>query len=73
MFPSPFADEADRFPRMTERLSTLTHQEREILGFLVEGLDSRTIARRLGIPSSEVGDARKAIIRKLDPRQGLEE
>jgi DNA-binding NarL/FixJ family response regulator len=73
VFPKPFADEADRYPRMTERLSTLTHQEKEVLGFLVEGSASRTIARRLGISSSEVGDLRKAIYRKLDPRQGLEE
>lgn len=73
VFPKPFADEADQYPRMTDRLSTLTHQEREILGFLVEGSDSRTIARRLGISSSEVGDLREAIFRKLDPRQGLEE
>jgi DNA-binding NarL/FixJ family response regulator len=73
VFPKPFADEADQYPRMTERLSTLTHQEREILAFLVEGSDTRTIARRLGISSSEVGDLRKAIFRKLDPRQGLEE
>jgi DNA-binding NarL/FixJ family response regulator len=55
VFPKPFADDADRYPRMTERLSTLTHQEKEVLGFLVEGSGSRTIARRLGISSSEVG------------------
>jgi FixJ family two-component response regulator len=72
VFPRPF-DEADQYPRMTERLSTLTHQEREILAFLVEGSDARTIARRLGISSSEVGDLRKGIFRKLDPQQGLEE
>ena len=73
VFPKPFADDADQYPRMTERLSTLTHQEKEVLGFLVEGSGSRTIARRLGISSSEVGDLRKAIYRKLDPRRGLEE
>lgn len=73
VFPKPFADDADQYPRMTERLSTLTHQEKEVLGFLVEGSGSRTIARRLGISSSEVGDLRRAIYRKLDPRQGLEE
>lgn len=70
VFPKTFAgDDADQYPRMTERLSALTHQEREILGFLVEGSDSRTIARRLGISSSEVGDLRKAIFRKLGPRR----
>ena len=70
VFPKTFAgDDADQYPRMTERLSALTHQEREILGFLVEGSDSRTIARRLGISSSEVGDLRKAIFRKLGPRK----
>ena len=58
---------------MTERLSTLTHQEKAILVSLLKGLDTRTIARRLGISSSEVGDLRKGIFRKLDPRQGLEE
>lgn len=74
VFPETFAgDEADQRPRMTERLSTLTQQEREILGFLVEGLDTRTIAKRLGISSREVADLRNAILRKLDPRQGLEE
>lgn len=73
VFPKPFADEADQYPRMTERLSTLTHQEKAILVSLLKGLDTRTIARRLGISSSEVGDLRKGIFRKLDPRQGLEE
>jgi DNA-binding NarL/FixJ family response regulator len=72
VFPRPFADEAVRYPRMTERLSTLTNQEREVLGFLVQGSDSRTIARRLGISRREVGDLRGSILRKLDPRQGLQ-
>jgi DNA-binding NarL/FixJ family response regulator len=72
VFPRPFADEAVRYPRMTERLSTLTNQEREVLGSLVQGSDSRTIARRLGISRREVGDLRGSILRKLDPRQGLQ-
>jgi DNA-binding NarL/FixJ family response regulator len=58
---------------MSERLFTLTEPEREMLEFLVEGLDTRTIARRLGISSREAGNQTRAILRKLDPRQGLEE
>lgn len=71
VFPKTFSgDELDKHPDMTVLLSTLTRQEREILGFLVEGLDARTIARRLGISSREAGDQRRALLRKLNPRQG---
>jgi DNA-binding NarL/FixJ family response regulator len=74
VFPKTFAgDEPDQSPGMTVRLSTLTRQEREILGLLVEGLDTRAIARRLGISSSEAGNQRREIFRKLNARQGLEE
>jgi DNA-binding NarL/FixJ family response regulator len=74
VFPKTFTgDEPETYPDMSERLSTLTEQEKEVLEFLVEGLDTRTIARRLGISNSEAGDRRRAIFQKLDPRQGLEE
>jgi DNA-binding NarL/FixJ family response regulator len=73
VFPKTFGDEPGKYPNMSERLSTLTEQEREVLGFLVEGLDTRTIARRLGISSREAGGQTRSILRKLNPREGLEE
>jgi two-component system nitrate/nitrite response regulator NarL len=65
-------DDPEMSPDMSERLSALTDEERGILERLVEGADTRTIARQLGIPSTELMDRVKTILEKLDPRR-LEE
>jgi DNA-binding NarL/FixJ family response regulator len=43
----------------------LTHREREVAQFLVEGLGSRAVANRLGITPKTVDTHRATIIRKL--------
>ena len=64
VFPKPFADEADQYPRMTERLFTLTHQERESWDSLLRDStlerspgDLGSRAARLGIYGKDLSEA----------------
>jgi DNA-binding NarL/FixJ family response regulator len=72
VFPETFAGDMPK-KDLSERLSALTEPEGEVLNLLVDGLDTRTIARRLRISPSDVANRRAAIFRKLNQREGLEE
>lgn len=51
--------------KMPEPPATLTRQEREVFDLLVEGANTRKVARRLGMSPAEAGIYVRAILRKL--------
>ena len=50
----------------TAQLDALTDKQREVLGYVSEGLTSKEIARKLGISESAVNQRIETIRRKLD-------
>jgi len=59
------ATSSDRF---TQRLTTLTEREQEVLKLVVKGLSSKVIAKSLGISYRTVEVHRSHILEKLDVR-----
>ena len=57
---------------LTGRLYKLTARERDVLGLLVDGMDSRTIADRLNMTKAEVRSDIQSILEKLDVHNRLE-
>ncbi len=59
--PEPYPD----LSKMPEPPATLTRLEREVFDLLVEGANTRKVARRLGMSPAEAGIYVRAILRKL--------
>ena len=54
-----------RLTQLDELLATLTPREREVLGLMVEGVSTKSIAQQLGTSSDTVRNQRSSVLKKM--------